>query len=66
MLGASGAQVQGIEKAKSLGCQLVTCDYIAEAIGHRVSDEVDTIDFEHLLACTLAGRQVEREVVAHA
>jgi len=53
MLGASGAQVQGIEKAKSLGCQVVTCDYIAEAIGHQISDEVclaSTFDVEAVLS----------------
>lgn len=38
MLGASNAQIQGIEAAKSLGVQVVTLDYLADAPGHRLSD----------------------------
>ena len=39
MLGASGAQLQGIKEAQAMGHNVVTCDYIPEAIGHAVSDE---------------------------
>lgn len=39
MLGASGAQLQGIRMAKALGHQVVTCDYLPHAIGHREADD---------------------------
>jgi len=39
MLGASTAQLQGILKAKSLGYQVLTCDYLKDAVGHLYSDE---------------------------
>lgn len=47
MLGASRAQLTGIEKAKALGHQVITCDYLTDAIGHCASDEqvyVSTFD----------------------
>lgn len=49
MLGASVAQLQGIVKAQNLGCQVVTCDYLKDAIGHQYSDEqcfTSTFDVE--------------------
>lgn len=57
MLGASGAQVQGINKAKALGCQVVTCDYTPEAVGHQLADEqclTSTFDVEGVLEAAKA------------
>lgn len=52
MLGASKAQLPGILKAKELGCKVVVCDYLKDAIGHQYSDVsyyVSTFDKEGVL-----------------
>lgn len=38
MLGASSAQLTGIRTAKALGHEVVTCDYLPHAVGHREAD----------------------------
>lgn len=49
ILGASNAQLTAIKKAKQLGHQVVTLDYLSFAIGHSFSDEqcyTSTFDIE--------------------
>ncbi len=38
MLGASGAQLTGIRMARAMGHEVVTCDYLPDAPGHREAD----------------------------
>lgn len=52
MLGASQAQLIGIEKANRLGIDIVTCDYYKHSIGHQFASEknyVSTFDLEGVL-----------------
>ena len=52
MLGASKAQLIGIEKANNLGVDIVTCDYYKSSIGHQFAKEVNyvsTFDLEGVL-----------------
>ncbi len=49
ILGASRAQLPGIQKAHDLGCEVVTCDYYEDVIGHEYSDSshiISTFDKE--------------------
>lgn len=49
MLGGSKAQLPAILKAQELGHQVITCDYLKDAVGHDVSDiseVVSTFDVE--------------------
>lgn len=52
MLGASKAQLIGIEKANKLGIDIVTCDYYKDSIGHQFASEmnyVSTFDLDGVL-----------------
>lgn len=49
MLGGSFSQVEAIKKAKEMGYYVITCDYLEDNPGHKLSDEyhnVSTIDKE--------------------
>ena len=51
-LGGSDIQVPGIEFAKSLGYFVITCDYLPENPGHKISDkyyDVSTTDLDGVL-----------------
>lgn len=51
-LGGSDIQVPGIEFAKSLGYYVITCDYLPDNPGHKISDkyyDVSTTDLEGVL-----------------
>lgn len=53
ILGASLAQKVAIEKAKAMGHHVLTCDYIPDAVGHRIADQAfttSTFDVEGVLA----------------
>jgi len=55
MLGASKAQLIGIQKAINLGVEIVTCDYYKNSIGHQYASEknyVSTFDLEGVLEVT--------------
>ena len=48
-LGGSDIQVPGIEFAKSLGYYIITCDYLPDNPGHKISDkyyDISTTDLE--------------------
>lgn len=38
ILGGSNAQLIAIKKAQAMGIQVVTCDYLLDAVGHKYSD----------------------------
>jgi len=51
-LGGSDIQVPGIEFAKSLGYYVITCDYLPDNPGHKISDkyyDVSTTDLDGVL-----------------
>lgn len=51
-LGGSDIQVHGIEFAKSLGYYVITCDYLPDNPGHKISDkyyDVSTTDLDGVL-----------------
>ena len=51
-LGGSDIQVPGIEFAKSLGYYVITCDYLPDTPGHKISDkyyDVSTTALEGVL-----------------
>ena len=51
-LGGSDIQVPGIEFAKSLGYYIITCDYLPDNPGHKISDkyyDISTTDLEGIL-----------------
>lgn len=59
MLGASKAQLIGIEKAVELGVDVITCDYLEDAIGHGLAIEshyVSTFDLDGVLEVAQESR----------
>ena len=51
-LGGSDIQVPGIEEAKSLGYYVITCDYLPDNPGHKISDKyynVSSTDLDGVL-----------------
>lgn len=53
ILGASSAQLAGIKAAKTLGHEVVTCDYLPDAVGHGLADHAayaSTFDMVGVLA----------------
>lgn len=61
VLGASNAQLPGILKAKAMGHQVITLDYLTHAIGHQYSDGQcydSTFDSQKVIECA-AQHQVE-------
>lgn len=59
MLGASSAQLAGIRTAQAMGHQVVVCDYLPEAPGHRLADHsvlASTFDYEAVLTAARAFR----------
>lgn len=56
MLGGANSQLPAIKRAKELGYYVITCDYLPENPGHKISDEyvnVSTVDQEAILKLAL-------------
>lgn len=67
MLGGSMQQIPAIQKAKEMGCYVVTCDYLPDNPGHKYADEyhnVSTTDKDAVLA--LAEKLHIDGIVAYA
>lgn len=56
MLGGADSQVPAIKRAKELGYYVITCDYLPDNPGHKLSDEyfnISTVDKEAVLELAL-------------
>lgn len=57
MLGGANSQVPAIKRAKELGYYVITCDYLPENPGHKLSDEyfnISTTDKDAVLKLALS------------
>ena len=66
-LGGSDTQIPGIKYAKSLGYHVITCDYLPDNPGHKVSDkyyDISTTDLEGVLE--IAQREKIDGITAYA
>jgi biotin carboxylase len=67
LLGGADIQVSAIQKAKELGCYVITCDYLPDNPGHKYADEyhnVSTTDKEAVLV--LAQKLKINGILAYA
>ena len=66
-LGGSDIQIPGIEYAKSLGYYVITCDYLPNNPGHKISDkyfDISTTDLDGVLE--IAKREKIDGITAYA
>ena len=67
MLGGARAQMPAIKRAKELGYYVITCDYLPDNPGHKISDEyknISTVEKEQVLQFA-KERQIDG-VIAYA